>query len=171
MPGPTEEVLREFVIAEGTRPEDAAQVCQEALWVLRPALHTVYLDAYSDWPWPPEVAGAHDLAVALGEANAPDGFNGDPRMGIGIDVRDDIQFGVLLELAPHTIGAEGYRGDRLVFSAADSGTSLWFALTEEQHGLLSARLGELGIPAAVLTALPRRRRRWWPTSWGFHPRP
>ncbi|OEJ93292.1 hypothetical protein J116_001170 [Streptomyces thermolilacinus SPC6] len=164
-------MLREFVIADGTRPEDAAQVCREALWVLRPALHTVYLDAYSDEPWPPEVAGAYDLAVALGEATAPDGFRGDHRMGIQIDVRDDIQFGVLLELAPHTIGAEGYRGDRQVFSAADTGTSLWFALTEEQHGRLLARLDEPGISAAVSAAPPRRRRRWWPSSWGFHPRP
>ncbi|MEU2183800.1 hypothetical protein [Streptomyces thermolilacinus] len=170
MPGQTAEVLREFVIADGTRPEDAAQVCREALWVLRPVLQTVYLDAYSDGPWPPEVVGSRDLAVALGEATAPDRFRGDPRMGIGIDVRDDVQFGVLLELAPHTIGAEGYRGDRQVFSAADTGT-LWFALTEEQHGLLLARLAELGIPAAVLAAPPRRRRRWWPTPWGFHRRP
>lgn len=82
-------------------------------------------------------------------------------MGIDIDVRDDEQFGVLLDLAPHTINAEARQGDRRILSANDSGTSLWLAVTREQEAELLGRLGELGVPAAVLADAPRRRRRWW----------
>ncbi|MEU3822361.1 hypothetical protein AB0E74_22460 [Streptomyces sp. NPDC030392] len=172
MHGQTDEPRRPFVLAEGTRPEDAARVCREALSVLRPALHTASLDAYSDEPWPSDVAGSYELAVALGEAAAPERFRRDPRMGIAIDVHDDIQFGVLRELAPYTIYAECQRGERVLLSAADTGTSLWFALTEAEHGRLLARLDGLGIPQAVTAAPPGRRSRWrWPASWGFRPRP
>uniref|UniRef100_A0AB33K7L1 Uncharacterized protein n=1 Tax=Kitasatospora sp. CMC57 TaxID=3231513 RepID=A0AB33K7L1_9ACTN len=55
-----------------------------------------------------------------------------PGMGIDIDVRDDARFELLLDLAPHTIQAEGWRGGRLVFSASDSGTSLLHHAVNQQ---------------------------------------
>lgn len=83
----------------------------------------------------------------------------DPGMGIDIDVRDDEQFGVLLDLAPLTINAEARQGDRQILSANGSGTSLWLAVTREQERELLARLGVLGIATSVLADAPRRRRR------------
>lgn len=76
-------------------------------------------------------------------------------MGIDIDISDGAQFDLLLDLAPFTISAEGWRGDRLVFSASDSGTSLWMAVTQEQEAELLARLDALGIPPTVLAVQPR----------------
>ncbi|MFB7110225.1 hypothetical protein [Streptomyces sp. NPDC056291] len=78
-------------------------------------------------------------------------------MGIDIDVPDDEQFAVLSDLAPCTINAEGWRGSRLVFSASDSGTSLWITVTRGQEEELLARLNTLGIPSTALAV--RRRER------------
>ncbi|OOQ48014.1 hypothetical protein AFM16_35995 [Streptomyces antibioticus] len=74
-------------------------------------------------------------------------------MGIDLDVRDDGHFKVLSDLAPYTIHAEGRRDGRQVFSASDSGTSLWVEVTQEQEVALLSRLGQLGIPSGVLTVL------------------
>ncbi|RKE05008.1 hypothetical protein BX266_7248 [Streptomyces sp. TLI_171] len=79
----------------------------------------------------------------------------DPGMGIDIDVRDDAQFGLLLDLAPHTIQAEGWRGDRLVFSASDSGASLWIAVTADQMVELMSRLDARGIPPTAFAVQSR----------------
>lgn len=77
----------------------------------------------------------------------------DPGMGIDIDVRDEGQFEVLSDLVPYTIHAEGWRDGRQVFSASDSGTSLWIEVTQEQEAVLLSRSGLLGIPSGALTVL------------------
>ncbi|RST17671.1 hypothetical protein [Streptomyces sp. WAC05374] len=78
-------------------------------------------------------------------------------MGIDIDVRNDAQFALLLDLAPHTINAEGWREDQLVFSASDSGTSLWMVVTRGQEGEPRSRLEVLGIPPTALALQPPGR--------------
>lgn len=76
----------------------------------------------------------HALRLARGEvADGTRSKGADLKMGIEINVRDDGQFAVLSDLAPYTIHAEGSRQGRLVFSASDSGTSLWIAVTSEQE--------------------------------------
>jgi hypothetical protein len=133
--------------------------------MLRSDITTAHLDAYSDDAWPPAVLHSYERALSLACKEIENGtrsLRADLGMGIDIDVHDDRQFEVLSDLAPYTINAEGWRGDRLVFSAHDSGTSLWIALTEAQEAELVSRLEVLGVPSTVLAVPPRGRRRTFP---------
>ncbi|MGW7608033.1 hypothetical protein ACWGKW_12310 [Streptomyces sp. NPDC054766] len=124
----------EFVIAGGSSPAEVTQVHREALRVLRSDIDSADLDAYSDEAWPPAVVNSYERALSLAREQVSDGTRSrrdDPGMGIGIDVRDDEQFGVLLDLAPYTINAEGRQGDCLIYSANDTGTALIIAVTQE----------------------------------------
>lgn len=144
---------RKLVLVAGLSPADVALVHREALRVLRPGMDAAHLDAYSDGPWPAAVLPSLESALSLAREAVTAGRRSrrdDPGMGIGIDVRDDAQFEVLVDLAPHTIHAEGSRQGRPVFSAGDSGTSLWTALSPEQEAQLLNRLDALGIPSTVL---------------------
>ncbi|MET9618794.1 hypothetical protein [Kitasatospora indigofera] len=151
-------LVRELVLADGISPAEVALVHREALRVLRSGIDVAHLDACSDGAWPPEVVRSYERALSLARKAVADGERSrraDPGMGIDIDVRDDAQFERLLDLAPHTINAEGWRGCQLVFGASDSGTSLWIAVTQEQEAELLSRLDALNIPS---TALAVRRR-------------
>ncbi|MFF8775241.1 hypothetical protein [Kitasatospora sp. NPDC015120] len=142
----------ELVLVDGMSPADVVLVHREALRVLRSGIDTAHVDAYSDDAWPPAVMHSYERVLSLAREAVADGCRprrADPGMGIDIDVREDAQFELLLDLAPHTINAEGRRGDQLVFSASDSGTSLWIAVTLEQEAELLSRLGALGIPPTV----------------------
>ncbi|MEV4231028.1 hypothetical protein AB0J81_28850, partial [Streptomyces bobili] len=154
---------REFTVADGTAPADVAHVHREALRVLRHDIDTAHLDAYSDEAWPPAVVSSRERALSLAREEVACGTRssrGDVGMGIDIDVRDDGQFEVMADLAPYTIGAEGWEGDHLIFSANDTGTSLWIAVTGEQETVLRSRLEALGVPSTALVPhAPRGRRR------------
>jgi hypothetical protein len=155
----------EFVIADGLSPADVQRVHREALRVLRSDIDSADLDAYSDEAWPPAVLTSYESALSLAREEVTDGTRSrrnDLGMAIGIDVRDDEQFGLLLDLAPYTINAEGRQGDRSIFSAADTGTSLCVAVTQEQETALLSRLAALGVPSPALVPLPPRKRRWNP---------
>ncbi|WP_190012355.1 hypothetical protein [Streptomyces candidus] len=124
--------------------------------MLRSNIDAAHIDAYSDDVWPPEVLDSYERALSLARAEVVSGARStrsDPGMGIDLDVRDDGHFKVLLDLAPYTVHAEGWREGRQVFSASDSGTSLWVEVTQEQEAALLSRLGQLGIPSGVLTVL------------------
>ncbi|MGW2559307.1 hypothetical protein ACWCXB_08690 [Streptomyces sp. NPDC001514] len=151
---------RELVIVDGLSPAHVVLVHREALRVLRSDIGAAHLDAYSDDTWPPAVQQSYERALSLACEEVADGTRSrraDPGMGIDIDVRDDRQFEVLSDLAPYTINAEGWRGNQLVFSASDTGTSLWIAVTQEQEAELLSRLEALGIPRTVLAVRPRGR--------------
>jgi hypothetical protein len=151
----TDDPGRELVLIDGLSPADVVLVHREALRVLRSSIDAACLDAYSDDAWPHAVLHSYERALSLAREAVADGTRSrhcDPGMGIDIDVRDDGQFEVLSDLAPHTINAEGRRGGRLVFSASDSGTSLWITVTQEQEEELLSRLNELGIPSTALAA-------------------
>ncbi|WRZ95348.1 hypothetical protein OHB54_43820 [Streptomyces sp. NBC_01007] len=153
----------EFVIADGLSQADVQHVHREALRVLRCDIDSADLDAYSDEAWPPAVLNSYERALSLAREEVTAGTRSrrnDLGMGIGIDVRDDEQFGVLLDLAPYTINADGRQGDCLIFSANDTGTSLCIAVTQEQETELLSRLAARGISSTVLVPLPPRRRRW-----------
>lgn len=148
--------VRELVLGEGARAADVVLAHREALRVLRPGIDAAHLDAYSGDHWPPAVLPSYERALALARQEVARGIRrrrADPGMGIDIDVRDDEQFEVLVDLAPYTIHAEAGRGGRRVFSASDTGTGLWMAVTPEQEGELVARLRLLGVPAAVLAVV------------------
>jgi hypothetical protein len=135
-------------------------VYREALRVLRSGIDAAHLDAYSDEAWPPAVLHSYERALSLAREAVADGVRSrraDPGMGIDIDIHDDAQFEVLLDLAPYTIHAEGWQGDRLVFSASNSGTSLWIAVTQEQEAELMSQLDALGTPPTVLVLQPHGR--------------
>ncbi|MFH9977699.1 hypothetical protein ACH4ND_00255 [Streptomyces sp. NPDC017179] len=155
----TDDPGRELVLVGGLSPADVGIVHREALRV-RSTIDSAHLDAYSDADWPPAVLHSYELALSLAREAVADGSRSrrcDPGMGIDIDVREDEQFAVLSDLACHTIHAEGRQGNRPVFSASDSGTSLWITVTREQEEELLARLDGLGVPPTAL-AVQRRGR-------------
>ncbi|MGK5632962.1 hypothetical protein [Streptomyces sp. URMC 123] len=152
---------RELVAVDGLTAADAVLVHREALRVLRSDIDAAHLDAYSDDAWPPAVLPSYERALSLACEQAGDGTRSrriDP-VGIDIDVHDDGQFEILSDLVPYTINAEGWRGGRLIFSAGDTGTSLWIAVTQEQETELLSRLGKLGIPSTALAVTSRGRQR------------
>jgi hypothetical protein len=152
--------LRELVLVGALSPADLVLAHRTALAVLRPALDAAHVDAYSGDFWPPEVLPSYEHALALARQEVAAGTRrrrADPGMGIDIDVRDDAQFAVLLDLAAHTIHAEGSGGGRGLFSASDTGTALWIAVTPEQEAELRSRLDASGIAATVFSVLPGAR--------------
>lgn len=145
---------RGLVPGAGVGPGDVARITREAPGVLRAGMDAAHLDACSDAAWPPAVLPSYRSALALARAAVAAGTRSrraDPGMGIDIDARDDAQFRLLLDLAPHTIHAEGRQGRHRVFSADDSGTALWIAVTREQEAELPSRPAVRGIPATALT--------------------
>ncbi|GAA5701554.1 hypothetical protein [Streptomyces avermitilis] len=154
---------RDFVLADGLSLADVQHVHREALRVLRSAIDAAHLDAYSDEAWPPAVLNSYECALSLAREAIASGARSqrdDLGMGIDIDVRDDKQFGVLADLAPYTINAEGWQGDCLIFSANDTGTSLSIAVTQEQEAALLSRLDARGVSSTALVPLQPQRRRW-----------
>jgi hypothetical protein len=108
------------------------------------------------------VAPAYELLLAMAAKDVAEGdrsAKGDPGMGIDVDVREDTQFDVLLAVAPYTIHAEAWRQGREIFSASDTGTALWIAVTSEQEVRLMSRRDALGVPQTAFTTQPRRPRR------------
>ncbi|MDJ0466456.1 hypothetical protein [Streptomyces sp. H27-C3] len=147
--------IGEFVLRDGLTSADAVILHREALHVLRPGITTAHLDAYSDDEWPTAVLQSHERALSLAREALKQGTRSrrdDPGMGIDIDVRDDAQFEVLVDLAPYTIDAECSQEGQSVFSASDSGTSLWITITPKQETELRARLDALGAPSTALIA-------------------
>ncbi|MBY8878972.1 hypothetical protein [Actinacidiphila acidipaludis] len=135
--------LRTYVPAADASPADVVRVHREVLRVLRPAVDAAHVDAYSGDVWPAEVLPAYERALSLAREGVRNGTRrrrADPGMGIDIDVRDDGQFAVLSALAPYTIHAEAWCGGRIVFSADDTGTGMWCALTPEQEADLAVVL-------------------------------
>jgi len=149
---------RELVLVDGLSLADVVLVHREALRVLRSGIDAAHLDAYTDDAWPPAVLPSYERALSLARRAVADGTRSrraDPGMGIDIDVRNDAQFELLVDLAPHAINAEGWRGSQLVFGASDSGTSLWIAVTQDQEAELLSRLDALNIPPTALVVRPR----------------
>lgn len=145
--------LRELVLGPGVDPADVVLVHREVLRVLRPFLDAAHFDAYSGDVWPPEVLASYERALLMAREEVAAGTRprrADPGMGIDVDVRDDAEFEVLSALAPCTIHAEAWSEGGLVFSASDTGTSLWMALTPAQEAELRSRLDLLEVPASVL---------------------
>ena len=135
-----------------------ARAHREALLVLRSSIETAHIDAYSNAPWPHEVLAFHERALLLGQDAVAQGTRSaknDPGMGIDIDVRDDAQFEILVNLAPHTIHAEGRRGSRTVFTASDTGSAPWASVTQPQEAELTSRLMAYGIAPTAFGVDPR----------------
>jgi hypothetical protein len=146
------------MLGDGLGAAEVVHAHREALRVLRAGIEAAHVDAYSDVPWPQDVVSCYERALAMARDAVAVGARSprdDPGMGIDVDVRDDAQFEVLLALAPYTIHAEGRRQGRPVFSAGDTGTALWLAVTEWQEVELMSRLHAYGIPPTSFVAPPR----------------
>ncbi|MYV39543.1 hypothetical protein GT030_11835 [Streptomyces sp. SID1328] len=158
---------RELILVDGLSPSHVALIHREALRVLRSGIDAAHVDAYSGDAWPPAVLHSYEGALSLAREAVADGTRSrraDPGMGIDVDVRDEAQFELLLDLVPYTIHAEAWWRERQVFSASDSGTSLWIAVTQEQETELVSRLDALGISPQAFAVQPRacsRRSSWW----------
>lgn len=156
----TGEPRKGLFLRDDLEEADVVRAHREALRVLRDSIETAHFDAYSDEPWPQDVVAAYEYALSMAERDVAGGARrpkGDFRMGIDVDVRDDTQFEVLLALAPFTIHAEGRRGSEEIFSASDTGTALWIAVSAEQEALLMSLLAAQGVPDTVFTGRPRKR--------------
>lgn len=148
----------ELFLRGGLDAADVVSAHRAALRVLRESIETAHLDAYSDDAWPQEVVPAYERALLMAENAVADGVRSakdDPGMGIDVDVRDDVQFDVLLTLAPYTIHAEAWRQGLPVFSADDTGTALWIAVTSQQEVRLMSQLEALRITPTAFTDRPR----------------
>ncbi|MFJ3159785.1 hypothetical protein [Streptomyces kanasensis] len=149
---------RELFLRDGLEAADVVLAHREALRVLRDDIETAHIDAYSDTAWPLEAVPAYErlLSMARSEVVAGTRSKKDDPMGIDVDVRDDTQFEVLLALAPFTIHAEAWRQGREIFSAGDTGTALWIAVTAAQEARLLARLGTVGVARSAFRTRPPR---------------
>ena len=149
---------RALLLGDSLEPAELARAHHEALLVLRSSIETAHIDAYSDAAWPQEVVSFYERALSMGRDAVVRGARSvkdDPGMGIDVDVHDDAQFEVLLALAPYTIHAEGWREGQLVFSASDTGTALWVAVTQQQEVELMSRLVAHGIPPTAFVVDPK----------------
>lgn len=161
MTSEADEPRRDLFLRDGLEAADVVRVHREALRVLRDSIETAHLDAYSDSAWPREVEPAYEQVLSMAANEVAEGVRSaknDPGMGTDVDVREDTQFDVLLALAPYTIHAEAWRQGRKIFSASDTGTALWIAVTSEQEVRLMSRLDALGVPQTAFTAQPRKWR-------------
>ncbi|MCX5387500.1 hypothetical protein [Streptomyces sp. NBC_00083] len=164
------EPRRELFLRNDLEAVDVVSAHREALRVLRDSIETAHVDAYSDVPWPRDVVDAYEHALSMAKSQSAEGVRSakdDPGMGIDVAVRDDAEFDVLLALAPFTIHAEAWRQGQEIFSASDTGTALWIAVTSQQEVQLMSRLGALGVPRTAFTTQPRRRRRLF-ARWSRH---
>ncbi len=146
-----------FLLGDSLEAEQLARAHHEALRVLRSSIETAHIDAYSDAAWPQEVVPIYERALSMGPDELALGarsMKDDPGLGIDVDVRDDAQFEVLLALAPYTIHAEGWRKGQLIFSASDTGSTLWVAVTQQQENELMSRLVRHGVPPTVFRVAP-----------------
>ncbi|MCM2425034.1 hypothetical protein [Streptomyces sp. RKAG337] len=154
------EAWQDLFLRDGLEDSSVVRAHHVALQVLRESIDSAHLDAYSDAPWPQHVVPSYHRALSLTETTDDvRSRTSDTGMGISVDVRDDSQFDVLLALAPYTIHAEAWCQGRQIFSASDTGTALWIAVTPQQELHLISRLQALGIERTAFTTHPRRRQR------------
>ncbi|GAA2760039.1 hypothetical protein GCM10009872_54000 [Actinopolymorpha rutila] len=148
-----------FVLDDDADEATVIAAHQEGLRVVRGVLRRVWIDAISDRPWPQQ---AQDPLRALLDLAALR-HTGDT--GIEVDVGDDDQFDLVVALSPFTISAEGWaESDEQIYSASDTGTSLWMALTPREHSELRERLLTRGADPNAVIPQPPRRRPWWTFS-------
>ncbi|MFE3944869.1 hypothetical protein ACFXPV_23850 [Streptomyces sp. NPDC059118] len=170
MSSEADEPRQDLFLRHGQEAADVVRVHREALRILRDSIETAHVDAYSDSTWPREVAPAYEQVLSMAANEMAEGVRsakGDPGMGVDLDVRDDTQFDALRALDPYTNDAEAWRQGREIFSASDTGTALWIAVTSEQEARLRSRLDALGVPQTVFTTQPPRRRSLF-ARWSRH---
>ena len=130
------EVGRGTYVAKDLSAEEFSDLAQTTLTVLRPVIDQVWVDAFSDRPWPAETQQALARVILLGQDR--EGKASRSRMGIDLDLSDPAQFAALVTLAPYTIHPEAYSGTQCVWSVHDTGDSLVAALTVEEFDQLGS---------------------------------
>jgi len=129
-------VGRRTYVAHDLSAEQFCDLAHATLTVLRPVIDQVWVDAFSDCPWPAETQAELALVIRLGHARQ--GRASGSGMGIDLDLSDSDQFAALVTLAPYTIHAEAYSGRHWVWSVNDTGDSLATALTAEEFGQIGS---------------------------------
>lgn len=147
---------RWFTVRSGASRAVIEAAIRGALIAQRGRLADVHLDVLSDDDWP---ASVHE-AVRL----AKDRLATDPRVGIHLtlDPRAADDFGIVLALAPFTIGADGLtsRGDP-IWEVSDTGTSTALALTPVEELAVRSAIAEAdgNLEDLVLLTVDRLARR------------
>jgi hypothetical protein len=144
-----------FVMSDQVDSVSAAALFRGGLLVLRPVLRTVVMAAAScDGSWPAQVADQVARLMSLASAQQPRGVDrpvgsvrpvGSGGPGVLVEVDRDEQFTMLLALAFHSTGVQGYGDYRAcVFDGGDGGMSLWLCLTRIEHRQLCMYLTHAG---------------------------
>ena len=133
-----------YLMRDGLARADAAVLFRSGLRVLRPWLRSVSVSPISDDPWPQHLRGQADRLLAMARDQQPVGII-DLAGGVGIDVRDDAEFALLMVTCCYSTSVRGYTDFRVcVFEGGDTGTSLWLALTTAEHASLRTALSSGG---------------------------
>ncbi len=135
--------------------EEAERACHAVIDAALPRVETAWMDAYSDEKDLPSAAReAQESLFQMGRARA----EGDPGMGIDLDVRGADHLSLLRTFASWSIGVELYDGSmRWVAYMSDTGSSVCFNVTADEATRIQASLGSL--PFTALNDPHARRRR------------
>jgi hypothetical protein len=152
--------LTDLFNRDGLPDEAVGRAHRILLCAVRPALDLIYIDAISDCPWPADVSGELNALRALGiEQRETD--RDAPQVRIRLEPRSDKQFSIALALARYSIGVEGYSLGRQIFSASDTGTSVWADLSPDQYRALERLVGRgESIDSLFEVRVPKNRWRW-----------
>lgn len=138
--------------------ERAVLACTAVLEVLRPAMRSAIIDAYSDDADMPSAARDAEMQLRDHGARQP---GRDPAMGVEVEL-DDAGWRSLLAYAPWSINVEliGIDGSQLG-TLHDCGRSISAELTEEEAGILRRRLAGISsvVPLRDQRELLRQQRR------------
>jgi hypothetical protein len=130
-----------YRMPDGVDRGSAAILFRAGLRVLRPSLRSVVIAPVSDDPWPEHLRGPVAQLVEMATRQQPVGIVDLVGGGVTIDVRDDGQFALLMVACCYSTGLRGYTDFRVcVVDGGDTGTSLWLALTSDEHSSLQASL-------------------------------
>jgi hypothetical protein len=135
-------------------PEESARACHAVMDVVLPKVKTAWIDAYSDEVHlPDEARQAQEALFRMGQARP----EGDPGVGIDLDVRIPAHVELLRTFAPWSINVELYDASmRWLATMTDTGYSVCFNVTEEDALRIKTLLGNL--PITTLEPHARRKR-------------
>ncbi|WP_157181042.1 hypothetical protein [Actinopolymorpha alba] len=113
------------------------------------------MDGVSDRPWPAQATGPLQALIRLAnleKAGRHEAADSVLYMDVEVDPRNGEQFELVVALSPFTTGAEGLdNSEKLIYSASDTGSGLWMALTPSEHSELREKLLARGVsPDAVI---------------------
>ncbi len=110
--------------------------CRGSLTVQRPRIDNFTIDVLSGDPWPAEVETAVAALRQRLEQRRTRSFLRLFALGadtVELDLEVDEDFALAAAIAPFTIGGSGISNGAIIWDCNDTGTSVAFNLTEDEH--------------------------------------